>query len=154
MNDLFDLLAVLNRLESEFVLIGGFSAAAHGYPLPTDDLDIAPAADPLNLNRLAAALEEVDAAWAGQALRSAESLRVETRLGRLDVVFNPFGTGGYDDLRRDAVELTVWGEPVRAASLRDLIRIKDASSRPLDQAQLPALRRTLEVVRRRSDLEQ
>jgi hypothetical protein len=34
-----------------------------------------------------------------------------------------------------------------------LIRIKDASSRPLDQAQLPALRRTLEV-KRRLDLEQ
>ena len=41
------------------------------------------------------------------------------------------------------------GLVVRMASLRDVIRMKEASNRVKDQAQLPALRQTLEVIRRR-----
>jgi hypothetical protein len=81
-------------------------------------------------------------------LAGVEAWTLATDAGDLDLVFAPPGTRGYDDLRRDAVELDL-GVPVLVASLRDLIRMKEASNRPKDIAQLPALRATLDRVRRR-----
>ena len=56
---------------------------------------------------------------------------------------------GYGDLRRDARLETIDGVEVQIASLADIIRSKEAAGRFKDQAQLPALRRTLELVRER-----
>jgi hypothetical protein len=62
----------------------------------------------------------------------------------------PAGTTGYEDLRGDAFSVDLGtGTPVLMASLRDVIRMKEASAREKDRAQLPALRRTLELVRER-----
>ena len=123
-------LAVLERHRVRYVLIGGVAANVHGYPLPTEDVDITPAPDAENLERLAEALRELNA--------------------ELRVVVRPDGTGGYDDLRRDASrEELAEGLSVHVASLADVIRSKEAAGRPKDQAQMPALRETLELRRRR-----
>jgi hypothetical protein len=161
---LFDALAVLEKHGVEFVVIGAFSAVAQGYPLPTEDLDVTPSRDRTNLERLATALIDLEAelrlsgdqthAFPSDAdyLGRADSWMLTTTAGWLDIVFAPTGTNGYEDLRRDAVQATLRGTPVLLASLRDIIRMKEASAREKDRMQLPALRRTLEV-RRRSDLE-
>jgi hypothetical protein len=66
----------------------------------------------------------------------------------LNLVYAPAGTRGFDDLRRQAVELDLGtGNPVLVASLIDVIRMKEAAGRPKDEATLPALRQTLEVIR-------
>jgi hypothetical protein len=70
-----------------------------------------------------------------------------TRLGDLDLVMSPAGTGGFQDLSRDADELLVAESPqliVKVASLADVIRSKEAAGREKDRAALPLLRRTLE----------
>lgn len=150
-------LATLHRHGVRFVVVGAVAAIAHGYPLPTEDLDVTPAREPENLERLAAALRElharlrtpgepVDFPVDAEMLATAESWTLVTDAGDLDLVFVPAGTRGYDDLRRDAVELDL-GVPVLVASLRDVIRSKEAANRPKDQAQLPALRATLERIR-------
>jgi hypothetical protein len=73
-----------------------------------------------------------------------------TRHGVLDLVYAPAGTRGFDDLRRTAVKADLGtGKPVLVASLVDVIRMKEAAGRPKDEAALPALRQTLEVIRRR-----
>jgi hypothetical protein len=163
---LFAALAALEKHGVELVVIGAFSAVAQGYPLPTEDLDITPSRGRPNLERLAAALIEMQAELRlpgerthpfpidADYLGSADSWTLTTTAGPLDILFAPTGTNGYDDLRRDAVQATLRGTPVLLASLRDIIRMKEASRRPKDEAQLPALRRTLEIVRRRSNLEQ
>jgi hypothetical protein len=154
-----ELLAALRKHELEFVVIGAIAAIAQGYPLTTRDLDITPARDPANVQRLAEALrdlearlrrpgEPVDFPIEPDFLGDVDSWTLSTRAGQLDILFRPDGTKGYGDLRRDAVQVTI-GVPVLAASLRDVIRMKEASGRPKDEAQLPALRQTLEVVRRR-----
>jgi hypothetical protein len=161
LSDLLEALAVLHKHGVEFVVIGAFSAVAQGYPLPTEDVDITPSRDPDNLERLARALNElgaelrlpggvthpfpIDAGYLGRS----DSWTLATTPGPLDVHFEPAGTGGYADLRRDAIEAELDGTPVLLASLRDIIRMKETSRRPKDIAQLPALRRTLEVIRRR-----
>ncbi len=154
------LLEVLARHEVRFVVIGAIAAIAQGYPLPTEDLDITPERAGANLERLAAALGELNARLrlpngASQEfpieahfLGSVDAWTLTTDAGDLDLLFAPAGTRGYDDLRVDASEADL-GTRVVIASLRDVIRMKEAAGRPKDVAQLPALRQTLEVIRER-----
>ena len=150
---------MLHRHGVVFVLVGATAAIAQGYPLPTQDTDITPARDPENYERLAAALAELNAKLRTpqgpvefpiepRFLADVQAWTLETDAGPLDLVFVPAGTRGYEDLRRDAIELDL-GVPVVVASLRDVIRMKEASNRAKDVAQLPALRATLERIRER-----
>jgi predicted nucleotidyltransferase len=157
-----DILRVLKKHEVRFVVIGAIAAIAQGYPLTTQDLDITPARDPGNLERLAAALRELDARVRtpnedegvafpidAQMLGNADMWTLRTPFGDLDVSYVPSGTQGYEDLRRDARIEAIEGVEVAISSLVDIIRSKEAAGRAKDQAQLPALRRTLELVRER-----
>jgi hypothetical protein len=159
--DLAELLRVLERHRVRYVVIGAQAAVIHGVPVITEDLDVAPAWDRENLVRLADALTELDPRLRTSSgpeglpfpvepelLATAETWNLTTRLGELDLAFDPAGTGGYDDLRRDAtlVELAS-GLTVAVASLADVIRSKEAAGREKDRAQLPLMRRTLEEIR-------
>lgn len=160
--DPLGVLEVLERHRVQYVLIGGVAANVHGYPLPTEDVDITPATDARNLRRLADALAElrarlrtgrgssVDFPIDPKMLATAEIWRLRTKHGDLDIVLRPDGTAGYADLRRDAAPERL-GESltVQVASLADVIRSKEAANRAKDQAALPALRQTLESIRRR-----
>ena len=55
----------------------------------------------------------------------------------------PDGTEGYDDLIQDAQEEEAFGFEVRVASLRDIIRSKEAAGREKDLHHLPILYQTL-----------
>jgi hypothetical protein len=159
------LLRVLVRHRVRFVVIGGIAAIAHGYPLPTEDLDVTPARDHENLERLAAALRALDARLRlprgresvafprdAEMLAHADQWMLTTRLGDLDVIFQPAGTRGFDDLSRGATSVELGTRRkirVLVAALADVIRSKEAANRPKDQAQLPALRQTLEAIRAR-----
>lgn len=84
-------------------------------------------------------------------LAQTEFWPLATDAGSLNLVFNPSGTEGFNDLVRDAIEVDLGTEtPVLISSLADVIRSKQAAGRPKDIAQLPALRQTLEVLRSRS----
>jgi hypothetical protein len=149
------LCAVLVRQGVEFVLVGGFAARVHGSPLLTNDIDITPRSDRDNLARLSAALTELDAKVRAEGVepvpfsRTAESLaaaqiwNLTTKFGDLDITFVPAGTQGYDDLRRDAVEVDLRGTKVLIASLADIVRSKGAAGRDKDRRALPVLRELL-----------
>jgi hypothetical protein len=156
------ILQLLDEHGVRYVVIGAIAAIAQGYPLNTGDLDVTPARDPDNLERLAAALQELDARLqvSGEPegvafpidadyVGRADSWTLTTRFGSFDLLFVPAGTRGFDDLRRGAVTVDIDGRDVRMAALIDIIRMKEASGRPKDLAQLPALRQTLEIARER-----
>ncbi len=127
------LFAALHKGNIDYVLIGAFAAVLHGSPLPTMDLDICPKDNEANLAALAEILKT-------------------NQFGRVDVIKEPSGTKGFADLNRDAVTLDIDGIPVRVASLRDIIRSKQASGRETDLAQLPVLRKLLERSEQGKDL--
>lgn len=151
-------LEVLARHKVRFVLIGGVAANLHGYPLPTEDVDITPETTKANYRRLAAALTEMNARIRvagepagvaftidGEVLAGNVSWTLTTDLGDVDVVAEPDGTAGYAELCRDALDVTLNDSlRISVASLADIIRSKEAAGRPKDQAALPALRATLE----------
>ncbi len=164
----YDASAIISALQERgvrFVVIGAVAAIAHGSPLPTEDMDVTPDRSEDNLDALAAALTDLDAKLRtpqgpvdfpidARMLAANAMWTLSTRVGDLDLVFEPAGTGGYDDLRRNALELDLGsGTPALVASLSDVIRSKEAAGRQKDVAQLPALRQTLEIVRQREQEE-
>lgn len=155
------IVATLQRHDVRFVVIGAVAAIAYGSPLPTEDMDVTPDRAPDNLEALTSALRELDAKlrtlegavafpFDAKMLGGNDLWMLTTKFGSLDIVFDPAGTKGYDDLRRNAEALDLGsGAPVLVAHLSDVIRSKEAASRTKDLMQLPALRQTLEVIRKR-----
>lgn len=148
------LLAVLVRHEVRFVLVGGLAATLHGSPFLTEDVDIAPAADASNVERLSRALLELEArpsgsAWRGDSaehlsperLQGVPAVRLVTRLGNLDILWEPTGTRGFEDLRAQARMADIGELSVLLASLPDVIRSKEAAGRTDDRTTVPTLRR-------------
>jgi transcriptional regulator with XRE-family HTH domain len=148
------LLEVLTRHDVRFVLIGGLAATLHGSPFLTEDVDVAPSPDAANVERLSAALIELQARPAGSGARGAleehlspERLqgvpvaRLATRFGRLDVLWEPTGTTGFEDLRVHARAADIGQLSVLLASLPDVIRSKEAAGRTDDRTTVPTLRR-------------
>lgn len=152
------ILRTLARHQVRFVVIGALGATFHGSPLRTEDIDICPDSQPQNLDRLAAALRELDAKeWdfrkdvAISRLFDAQMLALDdiwillTDAGRLDLVFKPGAFDGYDELLPQALEFDLDGVRVKVAALEDIIRSKEAAGREKDLAQLPTLRRLLDL---------
>jgi hypothetical protein len=144
----------------DYVLIGALAARLQGFPRLTADADITPAREPENLERLAAALRELEARvytegvpeglafdCSAATLGRAELWNLVTSAGRMDVAFLPSGTEGYEDLVAGAVSFEVFGVELLAASLRDIIRSKEAADRPQDRQDVIILR---ELLRRES----
>ena len=122
----------------------------------TADADITPARDPENLERLAAALSELNARVYTEAvpeglafdcsvpmLERSEMWNLVTAAGRLDIAFVPSGTEGFDDLVGDAVRFDVYGVELLVASLNDIVRSKEAADRPQDRQDVVIIREML-----------
>ena len=140
------------------MLVGALAARLQGFPRLTADAAITPARTPANLDRLAAALRELNARIYAEAvpeglefdcsaamLGRADLWNFVTSAGRLDVAFRPSGTDGYEDLARSSVRYEVFGIELQAASLPGIIRSKEAGDRPQNRQDVPILR---EIVRR------
>lgn len=148
---IFDTLAMH---DVEYVLIGGLAAVLYGSPTVTNDADVCPRRTPENLERLAAALRDMDAriraetepdglasAWDASFLARMQMVNLVTKYGTFDLTFAPAGfPNGYDDLVDRAVPFEIAKRRVLVASLRDVIRSKEAADRPRDHATLPILR--------------
>ncbi len=146
------LFSVLDEHGVEYVLIGGLAAVLHGSTAMTNDADILPDADPDNLERLGAALTElqarlrVDGDPEGVAfdphpslIASMAMLNMTTRCGDLVLTFTPSGLDGYTGVRGRAVVFDVGGLHIHVAALADIIASKQAAGRPKDHATLPIL---------------
>jgi hypothetical protein len=153
------LVTTLARHDVRYVLIGAVAARLQGFPRMTADADITPDRDAGNLERLAAALRELEARvftdtvpdglpfdCSAAALARADLWNLTTAAGRLDVAFLPSGTTGYADLIRDAVTFDVFGVQLHAASLADIIRSKEAAGRPQDRQDVVVLREMLRKI--------
>lgn len=63
-----------------------------------------------------------------------------TKAGRIDVAFNPAGTGGFEDLSVNAEKFRAYGVTFLAASVDDIIRSKEAAGRPKDREDVAILK--------------
>jgi hypothetical protein len=150
------LIRVLASHRVRYVLIGALAARLQGFPRLTADLDITPDRSRDNLERLAAALRELEARvftesvpeglafdCSAEALARSQLWNLVTSAGRLNVAFVPAGTEGFADLSRAAVQFDVFGVELFVASLGDIIRSKQAADRPQDRQDVVVLREML-----------
>src|SRR5438105_7649870 len=73
--DLREFLALLNSQKVEYVVIGAFAVAHHGFPRYTADLDLLIRAEEQNVNRLLAAI--ADFGFAGLTIQAEDLLSAE-----------------------------------------------------------------------------
>src|SRR5216110_745365 len=112
------ILRALSKRAVRYILVGATAARLQGFPRLTAAADITPATDPGNLKRLSEGLAfDCDA----ETLARANVWNLTTDAGRLDLIFKPGGTQGYDDLARSAVTYQAFGIELRAASLNDIL---------------------------------
>ena len=163
--DPVEICAVLAKEGVDFVVLGGFAAVVHGSPLPTEDIDILPSRSDENLERLARALEQLNA-----KIRTADEpvktkidaaflkntphmLNLVTDFGDIDLVFSPAGTlVGFDEWVKGARTAQLRdGVIVNVASLDDIIGSKTAANRTKDVRALPYLESLRDEIRRREE---
>lgn len=139
------LLATLERYGVAHVVIGGVAAQLHGETRRTRALDITANPYGVNLERLRAALVDLDAReyvpgfgyplqlpMDRRRLSADAPLRTITRLGAVDVIPRPHGLDGYHELNRRARYRHAYGLMVPVADLDDLIRSHTAAARSKD----------------------
>lgn len=155
------ILGTLLRRGVDFVVIGGLAVAAHGYVRATKDIDIVPAPDLANLERLHEALVAIDAApielgdfrpdelpvaFGVDGLQLGGNWALRTRLGRVDVMQWVAGIESYDALRDDGLDVEVPGVgSVMFAGYEALVRMKREADRPEDRLDLARLREAREA---------
>lgn len=149
-----------------YVVIGGMAVELHQVPVErTVDIDITPAADDDNLDRLSTAINtlnpriravdlppeglpiRLDRAWF--AHNRLKMMNLVTDVGAVDISFRPQGTDGYDGLAPNLVLIAFDGVDVPVASLEDVARSKEAAGRAKDFEKLPAIERALRERRSR-----
>lgn len=133
----------------EYVVVGGVAVQAHGHVRMTNDVDLIPLPTPENLERLAAALNQLQARVLNPG---AEHMKIDAKLlpratlwqfatvyGDIDVLHDAPGATPFADLRERALVISLAGHSIPIASRDDLISMKRASGRPIDLADVAAL---------------
>lgn len=152
------LLGALADHEVEYVVVGGYAVAAHGFARATKDIDICPQPSERNLRRLAAALAELETEVIGleefegefdlqpdaTGLRLGGNWTLMTKHGRLDVMQHLKGLGhgdggGWADLRPHAVKRLFLGHECLFCSYEDLLKMKLAAGRDQDRVDVRTL---------------
>jgi predicted nucleotidyltransferase len=148
--ELRELFRVLAEHGVDYLVIGGVAAQVHGRRRTTKDLDVTPAPDAENFERLAAALDALDARptelGPGAPTPTAEQLRLAsvvppltTRHGELHILNEVPGATAYAGMHKRALTIDLDGIDLSIVSVDDLIRMKSATGRPSDIEDIAAV---------------
>jgi predicted nucleotidyltransferase len=149
-----DIQGILQRLGEagvDYIVIGGVAVGFHGYVRATKDLDIVPAPERDNLERLVDLLSDLDGAGDFEADELPDPLDpdtltlggnwvLQTRLGRFDVMQWLGDAELWSMLSPGAVEVSLEGLPIKVAGYDDLVALKRQAGRPSDLEDLERLR--------------
>jgi hypothetical protein len=152
-------LRLLGEYRVECVIVGGVAAAIHGSLLLTNDLDVCYDRDPANLERLANALQSVNARLrntpAGlpfildaETLKRGLNFTVTTNIGDLDLLGEVRGVGQYDNAQSNSLIVELFGYRFEVLDIGKLILAKRAAGRPKDLIALPELEAIQEAQKR------
>jgi len=143
MQNLSELTRRLIASQVEFVLVGGFAAAAHGVLLVTSDVDICCRFSEENLMRIQKAfadLHPVHRARPDMPLQltpvpcaGLKNLYLKTDLGVVDCLGEVLGIGNFDKVLKNSIEVELPYGKCRILDIEALIRAKEAMNRDHDR---------------------
>ncbi len=137
------LLAALEKVRLEYVVVGMAAASLQGAPIMTQDVDLLVRDTPLSRNRIDELAKEIGA---GRPVRVSELSTTLSLIGAdapVDVLFDRLpGGASFEGLRARATIIKLGEHSAVVATLADIIASKEAIGRPKDLAHLPILRET------------
>lgn len=140
--DYKDILLALSAEKADFLLVGAYALAVHGYPRATMDIDLWIKPSPENADAVLRALKRFGAPL--HNLTKDDLLSDDTifQIGlapkRIDIITGVSGLR-FDEAFNHSIETEIEGIPIRILSLDDLIVNKRASGRTKDLADVEAL---------------
>ncbi len=141
-DDYREMLQCLADEKAEFLLVGAYALAVHGYPRATMDIDIwvLPSRD--NAVAVLRALRRFGAPLHGLTIDDLQRDDTIFQIGvaprRIDIITGASGLR-FEEACSNALEVEIEGLRIRVPSVADLIRNKRASARTKDIADAEAL---------------
>jgi predicted nucleotidyltransferase len=140
--DYKEMLQSLKDNEVEFLIVGAYAMAAHGYPRATGDIDLWVMASRENAKRVYNALKEFGAPLAEIDDTTFAQKNVVFQIGvvprRIDIITSISGVE-FEPAYRNRTEATLDGPVLPFISKEDLIVNKKATGRKKDLADIEAL---------------
>lgn len=130
--DFKDFLRLLNARDVDYLLIGGYAVALHGYVRYTQDMDIWVYTSPENAAKVVLALEDFGFSQAEELLHILQKEKRVVGMGmppmKIEVVTTIDGVD-FQDCFQNRLTIQVDGIPINYLSLPDLLKNKKASGR-------------------------
>ncbi len=141
-SDYKEMLQCLAAEKVEFLLVGAYAMAAHGYPRATMDIDIWVMPSPANARAVLRALRRFGAPLHGLTLADLQRDDTVFQIGvaprRIGIITGASGLR-FEEAFARSVGVAVEGMELRIPSVDDLVRNKKASGRAKDLADVEAL---------------
>jgi hypothetical protein len=155
MQNLSELTRRLIAFRVEFVLVGGFAAAAHGVMLVTSDVDICCRFSEANLLRIQNAFADLHPVHrsrpdlpmqlTSEQCKSLKNLYLKTDLGVVDCLNAILGVGDFDEVYKHSVEVELPCGHCHIIGLEALIRAKEAMNRDHDRITVKHLKEIIKL---------
>ena len=125
------------------MVVGGFAGVLHGSALVTRDLDICAVLTPANIEKLRAALRDLNPRHRMTPQRlsflqtpapgeTANNLYLQTDWGVVDILSSILGLGDFESVKANSEFFEIGGKKCRLISLPDLVKAKVAMGREKD----------------------
>lgn len=140
--DFKDMLSALIDAQAEFLIVGAYALAAHGYPRATGDLDIwvRPSVD--NAKNVWSALQTFGAPVSKLKLEDFSTPEIVYQIGvaphRIDILTSISGVS-FDDAWANRIEIEMDGLSITVLGRHELINNKKATGRPKDLVDVDSL---------------
>ena len=141
--DFKDMLSCLNDAEAEFIIVGAYALAAHGFPRATGDIDIFVRNSPENAPKVIRALTQFGAPMDNLSAQDFTAPDLMVQLGvepcRIDLITSIDGVT-FAEAWQNKVEIELDGLRVFVLSKADLLKNKLAAGRAKDQGDIAWLK--------------
>ena len=142
--DFKDMLSCLKDEQVDFIIVGAYALAAHGFPRATGDLDIWVRNDPENAERIMRAIGRFGAPATNLSAQDFISSDLIVQFGvepcRIDVLTGIDGVE-FEEAWESRVSITVDNLDIPILSKQDLLKNKLATGRDKDQGDIVWLKK-------------
>lgn len=140
--DFKEFIALLNEHNVQYIIVGGYALAFHGYPRFTKDIDLWILPNPENAERILAVLHDFGFAPLDLAVEDFILPNKVIQLGqppnRIDIMTSISGVN-FEECYQATIEIELDGIVVRFIGLEDLIKNKRSTGRLRDLGDIEEL---------------